>query len=70
VNHNEGETVMTTAQKQFSKGSKVRYIGTRNKNLKGKVLQVLGPRGSDGVWLKGPKGKRASAMVTKLKKVA
>lgn len=61
---------MSAAQKGFPKGSKVRYTGTRNKNLKGKTLQVLGPRGNDGLWLKGPKGKRASAMVTKLKKVA
>lgn len=56
-------------QADFKKDDKVKYIGSRNEELKGKTLEVLGPRGPEGVWVKTSDGTRGSAMAHQLEKI-
>lgn len=54
----------------FAPGTKVKYTGGRNSDLKGKTLEVIGPRDAKGVWVKTANGKRRSAMASRLVKAA
>jgi hypothetical protein len=65
----ESKTGSGMKQTDFKKEEKVKYIGSRNEELKGKTLEVIGPRGPKGVWLKTSDGTRASAMAHQLEKI-
>ena len=54
----------------FAPGTKVKYTGGRNSDLKGKTLEVIGPRDTKGVWVKLKDGSRRSAMAARLVKAA
>lgn len=56
-------------QSDFKNGDKVKYLGSRNEELKGKTLEITGTRGPDGLWLKTGDGTRASAMAHQLEKI-